>query len=51
MKRQINDVLDIAAGFDTEAIFQEPVDTDEIEGYLDIVAEPMDFTTIRYVWF
>merc|ERR1719192_857530 len=32
---------------DTQEIFAEPVDTDEVADYLDIVKKPMDFSTMR----
>ncbi|KAG6738180.1 hypothetical protein POTOM_059745 [Populus tomentosa] len=32
---------------DTQEIFAQPVDPDEVVGYFDIIKEPMDFGTIR----
>jgi len=40
-------VLDLLAENDAQDIFAEPVDTDEVADYLDIVKTPMDFSTMR----
>merc|ERR1712142_306778 len=40
-------VLDLLSENDAQDIFAEPVDTDEVTDYLDIVKEPMDFSTMR----
>jgi len=40
-------VLDLLAENDAQDIFADPVDTDEVTDYLDIVKFPMDFSTMR----
>lgn len=45
--RRCTEVLNKLAKKDHYNIFLEPVNTDEIEGYADIVEKPMDFTTMR----
>ena len=40
-------ILDFLAENDTQDIFADPVDTDEVADYLDIVKIPMDFSTMR----
>ena len=32
---------------DTQNIFGEPVDPDEVPDYLDLIKKPMDFSTMR----
>ena len=32
---------------DTQKIFSEPVDPDEVPDYLDLIKKPMDFSTMR----
>lgn len=40
-------ILEKLAVYDDEGIFAEPVDLSEVPDYLDIVKEPMDFSTMR----
>lgn len=40
-------VLDLLADNDAQDIFADPVDTDEVADYLDIVKTPMDLSTMR----
>lgn len=40
-------VLDALYAKDTGEIFTEPVDTDEVPDYMDVVKEPMDLSTMR----
>ncbi|XP_058000213.1 uncharacterized protein LOC110661512 isoform X3 [Hevea brasiliensis] len=40
-------VLDILQRRDTNEIFAEPVDPNEVEDYYEIIKEPMDFGTMR----
>jgi bromodomain and PHD finger-containing protein 1 len=40
-------VLDLVAAKDTNEIFSEPVDLEEVPDYTTVVAEPMDLSTMR----
>merc|ERR1712029_506045 len=40
-------IMELLQENDTQEIFAEPVDTDEVADYLDIVKKPMDFSTMR----
>ncbi|PPD90132.1 hypothetical protein GOBAR_DD12890 [Gossypium barbadense] len=40
-------ILDILQRRDTYEIFAEPVDPEKVEGYYEIIKEPMDFGTMR----
>ncbi|XP_070559775.1 peregrin-like [Ptychodera flava] len=40
-------ILDQLEERDTSNIFAEPVSLDEVPDYLDVISEPMDFSTIR----
>ena len=40
-------ILELLEENDTQEIFAEPVDTDEVADYLDIVKKPMDFSTMK----
>lgn len=46
-KRVLELILDILQRKDTHEIFSEPVDTEEVEDYYEIIKEPMDFGTMR----
>ncbi|CAN6469539.1 unnamed protein product [Victoria cruziana] len=46
-KKTLELILDILQRKDTHEIFAEPVDPEEVEGYYDIIKEPMDFGTMR----
>lgn len=46
-KRRCADVLDRLSKKDHYNIFLEPVNTDEVVGYLETIKSPMDFTTMR----
>nr|TKR71169.1 PH-interacting protein-like [Populus alba] len=46
-KQTLEFILDILQRRDTQEIFAQPVDPDEVVGYYDIIKEPMDFGTIR----
>eukprot|EP00268_Persea_americana_P000377 TRINITY_DN10132_c0_g1_i2.p1 TRINITY_DN10132_c0_g1~~TRINITY_DN10132_c0_g1_i2.p1 ORF type:complete len:968 (+),score=214.58 TRINITY_DN10132_c0_g1_i2:757-3660(+) len=46
-KRVLELILDVLQRKDTHEIFAEPVDPDEVEGYYDIIKDPMDFGTMR----
>ncbi|KAH0995079.1 hypothetical protein GBA52_018943 [Prunus armeniaca] len=46
-KRILELILDILQRRDTYEIFAEPVDPNEVEGYYEIIEEPMDFGTMR----
>ncbi|KAA8517610.1 hypothetical protein F0562_015084 [Nyssa sinensis] len=46
-KRILELILDILQRRDTNEIFAEPVDPDEVEDYYEIIKEPMDFGTMR----
>ncbi|KAJ9698927.1 hypothetical protein PVL29_007814 [Vitis rotundifolia] len=46
-KSRLEFILDILQRRDTHEIFAEPVDADEVEGYYDVIKEPMDFGTMR----
>ncbi|KAK9280114.1 hypothetical protein L1049_013801 [Liquidambar formosana] len=46
-KRILEFILDVLQRRDTHEIFAEPVDAEEVEGYYEIVKEPMDFGTMR----
>lgn len=45
--RRCNDVLDRLNKKDHYNIFLEPVNTNDVAGYLDVIKQPMDFTTMR----
>lgn len=40
-------ILDSMHAKDNQEIFTEPVDTDEVPDYMDVVKEPMDLSTMR----
>ena len=40
-------ILELLQEHDSQEIFADPVDTDEVPDYLDIVKKPMDFSTMR----
>ena len=40
-------IMELLQENDTQEIFAEPVDIDEVADYLDIVKKPMDFSTMR----
>ena len=40
-------VLDLVAAKDTNEIFSEPVDLEEVPDYTTVVSEPMDLSTMR----
>ncbi|KAL8491503.1 hypothetical protein ACS0TY_023209 [Phlomoides rotata] len=40
-------ILDRLQKKDTYRVFSDPVDTDELPDYLDIIKQPMDFSTVR----
>jgi len=40
-------IMELLQENDTQEIFADPVDTDEVADYLDIVKKPMDFSTMR----
>ncbi|XP_010558423.1 PREDICTED: bromodomain and PHD finger-containing protein 3-like isoform X2 [Tarenaya hassleriana] len=46
-KRILELILDILQRRDTHEIFAQPVDANEVEGYYEIIKEPMDFGTMR----
>ncbi|EEF29454.1 bromodomain-containing protein [Ricinus communis] len=46
-KQTLEFVLDILQRRDTEEIFAQPVDPEEVIGYYNIIKEPMDFGTMR----
>ncbi|KAM1353470.1 hypothetical protein ACFX2H_032954 [Malus domestica] len=46
-KRILELILDKLQRKDTYEIFAEPVDPNEVEGYYEIIEEPMDFGTMR----
>ncbi|XVF37359.1 hypothetical protein REPUB_Repub20aG0001200 [Reevesia pubescens] len=46
-KRILEHILDILQRKDTNEIFAEPVDPEEVENYYEIIKEPMDFGTMR----
>lgn len=46
-RKRCNDVLDRLSKKDHYNIFLEPVNTDVVAGYADIIKRPMDFTTMR----
>ncbi|KAL2541273.1 Bromo domain-containing protein [Abeliophyllum distichum] len=46
-KRMLELILDILQRRDTYEIFAEPVESDEVEDYYEIIKEPMDFATMR----
>ncbi|KAE9460889.1 hypothetical protein C3L33_07196, partial [Rhododendron williamsianum] len=46
-KRILEFILDILQRRDTHEIFAQPVDQNEVEGYYNIIEEPMDFGTMR----
>ena len=39
--------IDLLEKEDTQNIFGEPVDPDEVPDYLDMIKKPMDFSTMR----
>ena len=39
--------IDLLEKEDTQNIFGEPVDPDEVPDYLDLIKKPMDFSTMR----
>ncbi|CAG0888530.1 unnamed protein product [Darwinula stevensoni] len=43
----LHQVLDALQERDTQEIFAEPVDTEEVTDYLDVITHPMDFSTMR----
>lgn len=46
-KSRCDEILDRLIKKDHYNIFLEPVNTDDVVGYLDIIKSPMDFTTMR----
>lgn len=46
-KSRCDEILDRLIKKDHYNIFLEPVNTDDVAGYLDIIKSPMDFTTMR----
>lgn len=46
-KSRCDEILDRLIKKDHYDIFLEPVNTDVVSGYLDVIKNPMDFTTIR----
>ncbi|XP_059631335.1 uncharacterized protein LOC132274156 isoform X2 [Cornus florida] len=46
-KDLLESILDILQRRDTREIFAQPVDGEEVEGYYDVIKEPMDFGTMR----
>ena len=40
-------IMELLQENDTQEIFAEPVDTDDVQDYLEIVKKPMDFSTMR----
>lgn len=47
LEASIRKVLDMIAAKDTNEIFTEPVDLEEVPDYLTIVTHPMDLSTMR----
>ncbi|XP_063686212.1 bromodomain-containing protein 1-like isoform X2 [Bolinopsis microptera] len=43
----LNRTVDLLFARDTEELFHEPVNVDEVQGYLDEIKQPMDLGTIR----
>ncbi|KAF5200792.1 Bromodomain-containing protein [Thalictrum thalictroides] len=46
-KRLLKLVIDILQKKDSHEIFAEPVDPTEVEGYYEVIKEPMDFFTMK----
>ncbi|XP_010278935.1 PREDICTED: uncharacterized protein LOC104612962 [Nelumbo nucifera] len=46
-KQKLELILDILQMRDKHEIFAEPVDPEEVDGYYEIIKEPMDFGTMR----
>ena len=40
-------ILELLQEHDSQEIFADPVDTDEVPDYLDMIKKPMDFSTMR----
>lgn len=47
MEAALTKLLDLLEAKDTSEIFMEPVDTNEVPDYMDIVTHPMDLSTMR----
>lgn len=47
LESALEKLLDLIESKDTSEIFLEPVDTDEVADYMDIVTHPMDLGTMR----
>jgi len=46
MLSQILDILEKLKGYDYGWVFAEPVNTDEVQDYLEVIKRPMDYSTI-----
>lgn len=47
LEASLENVLNLIAMKDTNEIFSEPVDLDEVPDYMTVVSEPMDLSTMR----